>query len=157
MDCSPSDSSVHGISQARILEWLPFLPPGDLPNPGIEPRSTTLPADSLSFESPGEPKTNTIMYIKYISIKRVFGRASHTNFAWHWVERCVSEEVNVILNGKQFQRKQRNYPDNGIYGISTTDSTVLHELYFSALYELQHNQIINHIIPVYLGQKKFYE
>ena len=25
MDCSPSDSSVHGISQARILEWVPML------------------------------------------------------------------------------------------------------------------------------------
>ena len=45
----------------------------------------------------------------------------------------------------------------GIYDISTTDSTVLYEVYFSALYELQHNQIIKHTIPVYLGQKNFYE
>ena len=30
-------------------------PPGDLPNPGIEPKSPTLQADSLLFESPGEP------------------------------------------------------------------------------------------------------
>ena len=30
------DPSVHGISQARILEWVAFPPPGDLPNPGIE-------------------------------------------------------------------------------------------------------------------------
>ena len=37
MDCSPPDSSVHGIFQARVLEWVP--PPGDLPNPGIEPMS----------------------------------------------------------------------------------------------------------------------
>ena len=38
MDCSPPGSSVHGISQARILEQvgLPFPSPGDLPNPGIE-------------------------------------------------------------------------------------------------------------------------
>ena len=35
MDCCPLGSSVHGILQARILEWLPFPPPGDLPNPGI--------------------------------------------------------------------------------------------------------------------------
>ena len=35
MNCSPLGSSVHGISQARILEWLPFLPLGDLPDPGI--------------------------------------------------------------------------------------------------------------------------
>ena len=41
MDCNLPGSSVHGIFQARILEWLPFPPPGDLPNPGIEPRSLT--------------------------------------------------------------------------------------------------------------------
>ena len=32
-------SSVHGISQARTLEGLPFPPPRDLPDPGIEPAS----------------------------------------------------------------------------------------------------------------------
>ena len=37
MGCSLPGSSSHGIFQARILEWLPFLPAGDLPNPGIEP------------------------------------------------------------------------------------------------------------------------
>ena len=36
MDCSPPGSSVHGIFWASILE-LPFPPPGDLPDPGIEP------------------------------------------------------------------------------------------------------------------------
>jgi len=36
MDCSLPDSSVHGISQARILEWVACPPLGDLPYPGIE-------------------------------------------------------------------------------------------------------------------------
>ena len=44
MDCSPTGSSVQGILPARILEWAPFPPPGDLPNPGIEPMSLTSPA-----------------------------------------------------------------------------------------------------------------
>ena len=35
MDCSLPDSSVHGILQARILEWV-FTSPGDLPNAGIQ-------------------------------------------------------------------------------------------------------------------------
>ena len=39
---SPPDSSVHGISQARLLEWLPWPSPGDLPDPGIEPWSPAL-------------------------------------------------------------------------------------------------------------------
>ena len=52
MDCSPPGSSVHGILQARTLEWLPFPPPGDLPNPGIKPRSPASQADSLPAEPP---------------------------------------------------------------------------------------------------------
>ena len=39
MDCSPPGSSVHGILQARMWSGLPFPPPGDLANPGIEPTS----------------------------------------------------------------------------------------------------------------------
>ena len=37
-------SSVHGILQARILEWVAMSSPGDLPNPGKEPRSPSLQA-----------------------------------------------------------------------------------------------------------------
>ena len=36
LDHSAPDSSIHGISQARILEWVPFSSPGDLPDPGIK-------------------------------------------------------------------------------------------------------------------------
>ena len=99
--CDPMDYTVHGILQARILEWvafpffpfpsffvcsvlsdslqppwtvahqallsmgffgqehwsgLPFPLPGDLPDPGIEPRSPALQADSFTTELPGNPK-----------------------------------------------------------------------------------------------------
>ena len=50
MGCSPSGSSVYGISQARILEGLPFPSAEDLPNAGIKPASLVSPAlevDSL--------------------------------------------------------------------------------------------------------------
>ena len=46
---------VHGILQARILEWEPFSTPGALPNPGIKPRSPTKWADSLPAEPQGKP------------------------------------------------------------------------------------------------------
>ena len=59
MDCSSPGFSVHGIPQARILKSrLPFLPPEDLPNPGTEPGSPTLQADSLLSEPAGKPVTN---------------------------------------------------------------------------------------------------
>ena len=42
-----SVASFHKVLQARILDGLPFPSPGDLPNPGIEPGSPALQADSL--------------------------------------------------------------------------------------------------------------
>jgi len=50
MYCSPSGPSVHGILQARILEWIVILFSRGLPDPGIKPRSPTLQADSLPSE-----------------------------------------------------------------------------------------------------------
>ena len=57
INCSLPGSSVHGILEARILEgkkkkkrileWVP--------NPGIEPGSPTLQAESLLSEPPGKP------------------------------------------------------------------------------------------------------
>ena len=40
-------SSAHGILQARMLEVLPYSSQGDLLNPGLEPVSPALQADSL--------------------------------------------------------------------------------------------------------------
>ena len=57
--CNPVDYAVHGIVQARILEWV-VPSPGDLPNPGIEPRSPALQVDFVPAEPQGKPKnTNT--------------------------------------------------------------------------------------------------
>ena len=39
--CNPMDYTVHGILQASIQELVAFPSPGDLPNPGIEPRDRT--------------------------------------------------------------------------------------------------------------------
>ena len=40
LDCSPSGSSVHGnFFRQEYWSWLPFPTPGDLPDPGIEPKS----------------------------------------------------------------------------------------------------------------------
>ena len=55
MDCSALGSSVHGISQAKLLEWLSFPSPGDFSDPRIEPESPALQADSLPTELQGKP------------------------------------------------------------------------------------------------------
>ena len=55
MDFSPPDSSAHEISQARILEGVPFPSPEDLPNPGTKPMSPALADGFFTNGSPGKP------------------------------------------------------------------------------------------------------
>ena len=56
--CDPMDYTVHGILQARIQESIPS--PGDLPDPGIKPKSLTLQADSLPAELPVKLKNTGV-------------------------------------------------------------------------------------------------
>ena len=50
MDYSPPGSSVHGILQAGILEWVAMLFSGGIfPNPGSEPASLMSPALAGGF------------------------------------------------------------------------------------------------------------
>ena len=53
MNCSPPRSM--GFSRQEYWTGLPGPSPGDLPDPGIEPGSPALQADSLPSEPPGKP------------------------------------------------------------------------------------------------------
>ena len=55
MNYSPPDFSVRRSSKQEYWSGFPCSPPGDLPNPGIEPRSPALQADSFPSEAPGNP------------------------------------------------------------------------------------------------------
>ena len=56
MDYSPPGSSVRGIiTRQEYWSGLPFPSPGDIADPGIEPRSSALLAVSLLTEPPGKP------------------------------------------------------------------------------------------------------
>ena len=51
---------------------LPFLSPGDLPDPGIEPRSPALQADSLPSEPPEKPKKeNMDLFDKRFQVEKI--------------------------------------------------------------------------------------
>ena len=54
--CNPMNYTVHGILQARALEWAayPFVH-GIFPTQGLNPRSLAVQADSLQAESQGKP------------------------------------------------------------------------------------------------------
>ena len=49
MDYSPPGSSVHGIPQTSILDWVAMVSSRDLPDPGIEPTSLASPAKADRF------------------------------------------------------------------------------------------------------------
>ena len=91
MDCSPPSSSLHGVLQARILEWVTISFSRDLPIPGIEPgslRSPALAADSSALV----PQTLFLKNTGKISLSNTVHRESNGNHsstpAWKipWAE-----------------------------------------------------------------------
>ena len=66
MDCSLQGSTLRGILQARILEWVAIPSPGDL----LDPRSPALQADSLLSEPPGI--TFSLLYNVLVNISKPF-------------------------------------------------------------------------------------
>ena len=59
MDCNPPGSSVHGILQTRILEWVAMPFSRDIPDPGYN-HCSALPANSLPSEPPRKPFTKCV-------------------------------------------------------------------------------------------------
>ena len=62
--CDPTDNSVHGILQARILEWVAF----PFSRGSSQPRSPALQADSLPAELPGKPYKNCQLACKRVPL-----------------------------------------------------------------------------------------
>ena len=58
--CEPKDYTVHGILQARILEWVAFPFSRGSSQPGIKPMSPTLQVGSLAAEPQGKPKNTGV-------------------------------------------------------------------------------------------------
>ena len=56
-----------GFSRQEYWSGLPFPSPGDLPDPGTEPRSPALQADTLTYEPPGKPK-NIYLFISVLVV-----------------------------------------------------------------------------------------
>ena len=63
VDCSLPRSSVHGILQARILEWVAIPSSGGLPDPGIKPWSSALQADLYLLSYERSPRVCDYVYL----------------------------------------------------------------------------------------------
>ena len=73
MDCSPPGSSIHGISQARILEWVAISFSRGSSDPGIKPMSPTLASRFFTTEPPGKASASKAMSRRMlISLKTYF-------------------------------------------------------------------------------------
>ena len=59
-------SPSMGFSRQEYWSGLPFPSPGDLPDPGIEPRSPALQADALTSEPPGKPQQHMKILTKKV-------------------------------------------------------------------------------------------
>ena len=73
MDCSLSGSSIHGIFQGRVLEWIAISFSRDLPNPGIEPGSPALQVDKVSQKNKYYILTHTHTHIYIWNLEK-----------WYW-------------------------------------------------------------------------
>ena len=71
MECSPPGSSVHGIFWVRILKWFVISFYRGLPNPGIEPWSLALQADSLPSEPWGKPQCPGVQMLNWRLIAKL--------------------------------------------------------------------------------------
>ena len=83
MNCSPPGSSVHGIFQARTLEWVAIPFSKDLADPGIKPRSPSLQVDSLLSEPP-DKRGEIVVLLR--TLKLGWGRAQlgcHVPGSWY--------------------------------------------------------------------------
>ena len=87
-EASPS----MGFSRQEYWSGLPFPSPGDLPDPGIETRSPTLQADTLSSEPPGKPSDAYIfpflLWFSLLFFSQLFVKTAILlfciSFPWGW-------------------------------------------------------------------------
>ena len=101
----PGRPQSMGLPRQEYWSGLPFPSPGDLPNPGIEPRSPALQTDALTSEPPGkpipklekspcsnidpaQPKINN--FLNLVKINKYKRTQSRTSLAVQWVKPCAS-------------------------------------------------------------------
>ena len=90
-----------GILPAGIPEWVAISSYGDLPNPGIQPRSPALRADSLPTEPPGKPKHS------YLMVEIIIWNAIFTLFNFY--QYSLARSVFIPIPKKGNTKECSNY------------------------------------------------
>ena len=80
--CNPMTVQSMEFSRSEYWSGQPFPSPGDLPNPGIEPRSLVLQADSLPAEPQGKPKNMGVDILSLV--QQIFLNQELNRGLLHW-------------------------------------------------------------------------
>ena len=106
-----------GFSRQEYWSGLPFPSPGDLPHPGIKPRSPTLQADSLPIELQENPMNHWIKPIRFTQL----------NFGF--LTDCMLMYLQLVLIHFVMEKK----PSHGLYyfGLCLVQHVLMINLYHS--------------------------
>ena len=109
MDCSLPGSSIHGVLQARILEWVAIPFSKGSSNAGIEARSPALQADSLPSELQGSSiKVLDGIFFQYKAASKEWWlsgcRRAERSYSTFKVRRGGREEIPLV-QGKRTPSK----------------------------------------------------
>ena len=117
--CSPPGSSVHGIFQVRMLEWVALPSPDHLPDPGIEPTSLASPSLAGGFFT-----SRAAWEAEYAVEKWKYSLSRVQLFSIPWTVAC---QVPLAM---EFSRQEHwnglpfpssgDLPDSGIKPVSPT-------------------------------------
>ena len=109
VDCSPPGSSVHRISKKEYWRGLPFPSPGDLSEPGIEPKSPALAGGFFTTQSLGKPRDVWLRESKWWSFKSISSRGLHLGKPrkrQRYI--CFSEDVDLGKLCKKRKKKKKS-------------------------------------------------
>ena len=100
-------SSVHGILQAKILEWIAISPPGYLPYPGTELEPPVFPA-LQAYSLPTEPSIK----LRTILLKLKFKLLLFSKEGWGVTGCCKILDARTLCSCSYPQRSSYNVPVN---------------------------------------------
>ena len=98
--CNPMDYTVHGILQARILEWVAFPYSRGSSNPGIELKSTTLQVDSLPAEPQGKPVNTGVGWRSLLQKTFLTQNLNRGLLTCRWILYQLSYQFSSVQNSQ---------------------------------------------------------
>ena len=106
------------LSRQEHQNGQPFPSPGDLPDPGIEPRSPSLQADSLPAEPPEKPKLSgksekkkkNLLSLKYLLADIAMQILAHSSpeCSEHSNYSLVNGNIAIFFNAHDLSKRKQN-------------------------------------------------